>query len=125
MMDNTVSVETPAQRKRGDAPGMARRSYYLTSDIADRFAAAVDELQIDTRNLLPRHVLIGAIIQRGLAQVEEIRAELIDTVHELVDPPTKPNSSEAASAVVAAILQHMPGDIDRIRALLNDQTTTT
>ena len=104
---------------------MARRSYYLTSDIADRFAAAVDELQIDTRNLLPRHVLIGAIIQRGLAQVEEIRAELIDTVHELVDPPTKPNSSEAASAVVAAILQHMPGDIDRIRALLNDQTTTT
>ena len=56
---------------------MTKRSYYLTRDLADRLATAVDDLHFATR--APKHEVLGAVIQAGLADLERIEGQLRDS----------------------------------------------
>jgi hypothetical protein len=53
---------------------MTKRSYYLTRDLADRLATAVDDMHFATR--APKHEVLAAIIAVGLADLKPIEAQL-------------------------------------------------
>lgn len=50
------------------------RSWYLSTDAADDLQQAVDELHYGQR--VPKHAALTAIIQTGLAHLDEVRDRL-------------------------------------------------
>jgi len=55
-------------------PPMRHRSFYMRSDVADRLAAAVDDLHFVTRR--PRHEVLAAVVDVTLGHRAEIAARL-------------------------------------------------
>ena len=55
-------------------PAMAHRSWYLARDLADTFAAVVDELHFRTRR--PKHEVIGALLSTALENREAVEERL-------------------------------------------------
>lgn len=53
---------------------MRHRSWYLTADVADRLAAAVDDIHFRTRR--PKHEVLGAAIAVALEHEQDILARL-------------------------------------------------
>jgi hypothetical protein len=53
---------------------MRHRSWYLAADVADRLAAAVDDIHWLTRQ--PKHAVLGAALAVALEHQDEIVARL-------------------------------------------------
>lgn len=53
---------------------MAHRSWYLRAALADRLAAAVDEIHWKVRR--PKHEVLAAVIEVALAHPDEVLAKL-------------------------------------------------
>ncbi len=53
---------------------MRHRSFYMRSDVAERLAAAVDDLHFATRR--PRHEVLAALVGVSLEHRAEIEARL-------------------------------------------------
>jgi hypothetical protein len=53
---------------------MARRSWYMRADVADRLAAVVDDLHYSTRR--PRHEVLAAVVDVSVHHLAEIEAQL-------------------------------------------------
>ncbi|WP_047892958.1 hypothetical protein [Micromonospora sp. RV43] len=65
-----VRPATPA------AVEMDRRSWYMRRDVADSLARALDDLHYATR--APKHVILAAIVEHALADLDGIRDRLPD-----------------------------------------------
>ncbi len=65
-------MDTPAPP--GPQPSMRHRSFYMRSDVADRLAAAVDDLHYSARR--PRHEVLAALVDVVLDHRAEIEARL-------------------------------------------------
>lgn len=74
----------PPSKKRSDAKGMTRRTYYLTEADADVFDNAADEIHTALKGLIPRHRILGALVATGAdnraAIIENLRRELVDNL---------------------------------------------
>ena len=69
----------PAPAVRPAAPAaveMDRRSWYMRRDVADSLARALDDLHFATR--APKHVILAAIVEHALADLDGIRDRLPD-----------------------------------------------
>jgi hypothetical protein len=55
-------------------PQMRHRSWYLAADVAERLAAAVDDIHFRTRR--PKHEVLGAALAVALEHQDEIMARL-------------------------------------------------
>jgi hypothetical protein len=53
---------------------MAHRSWYLAADVAERLAAAVDDIHFRTRR--PKHEVLGATVAVALEHEDEIIGRL-------------------------------------------------
>lgn len=56
------------------APAMTSRSWYISTDLADRLAAAVDDIHFRTRR--PKHEVLGAAVSVALEHEADIVALL-------------------------------------------------
>jgi hypothetical protein len=64
------------QRSTAPPPQMQHRSWYLAADVAERLAAAVDDLHFTTRK--PKHAVLSAAVAVALKHRDEIEARLAD-----------------------------------------------
>jgi hypothetical protein len=65
-------MDTPAPT--GPPSPMRHRSFYMRGDVADRLAAAVDDLHYSARR--PRHEVLAALVDVVLDHRSEIEARL-------------------------------------------------
>lgn len=63
-------------RKREDAPGMTRESYYVTEASAAAIDAAVDHVLATLGGDVPKHVALSAILTAGAERAGEVAAKL-------------------------------------------------
>jgi len=72
---------TPHARRRGEPPGMTRRTYYLPADVAKAVDEAVSRLREATGGRTTKHEALAAILSAGCEQVpalaEQLRAALL------------------------------------------------
>lgn len=75
-----VAPSVPAARPQPAAPAattgpeMDKRSWYMRRDTADKLAELVTELHFATR--LPRHVILGAMVETMEANLAQVRDRL-------------------------------------------------
>lgn len=75
------ATRTAGRRRGGATPtpvGRRRHTLYLASDVADELDAAADDLVAELHGLVPRHVVLGALIRAGLAQRGQAADQLRD-----------------------------------------------
>ncbi|SCL21290.1 hypothetical protein [Micromonospora aurantiaca (nom. illeg.)] len=73
-----AAAAAPAARPATPAAvQMDRRSWYMRRDVADSLARALDDLHFATRQ--PKHVILAALVEHALADLDAIRDRLPDT----------------------------------------------
>jgi len=77
--DSNTSTPTPRPVRASGTrtpPGRRRHTLYLAADVAADLDQAADSLVGELRGLVPRHVVLGALIRAGLAQSDAVSADL-------------------------------------------------
>lgn len=79
---STAAAQRPP---RGDAEGMTRRTYYLQAADADALEDAVAAIHKTLRGRVPKHHILGAILNDGLARRDAITQRLKDELRAELD----------------------------------------
>lgn len=82
--DVEVTRETVAARKRAEEAAarrraresMTRRSWYTTTEAADAFEAAVEEIYLAHRTRVPKHQIIAALLAAAAEQAGDVERRL-------------------------------------------------
>jgi hypothetical protein len=77
--DPARDAAASARRRTGTSrtpEGRRRHTLYLAADVAAELDAAADEMVSGLHGMVPRHVVLGALIRAGLAKHDQVIAEL-------------------------------------------------